>query len=375
MRCRIFKRKTGVWYTDHTDARTGKRIKAAVGPSKAEAQDVLAKIRTEMIEKGYFEKKREPRVLYENFVKTYMEWAWASKKSAREDERFLRLAARDFQGKLLCKITPAMVEAYRIRRSAEKVAYADRQLTPRQIQYEMAILKGFFSKAQQYGAVAHNPVKEIKMPRVSSGRIRYLQPHEIDALLRACDHGPKFLTNMIVFALELGMRSGEILGLRWDDVDFGNGVVHIREAKSGKARSIALNDASRGALRGQMSINNVVNRGEGYVFGKEDGTKRLSTRNAFESAVKRAGLKDVVFHTCRHTTATTLINDGVPVTTVMQMLGHRALATTMKYYHAAPQQVRLAMQRPHQVTGKVEDSMSGDTEKTDRQITTAADTD
>ena len=129
--------------------------------------------------------------------------------------------------------------------------------------------------------------------------------------------------------------------------------MHVREAKSGHARSIALNDTARAALRSQLSVQNVLGKGQGYVFGVGNGEKRRSVRNAFEGAVKRAGLTDVVFHTLRHTCATTLINDGIPVTTVMQMLGHRAVATTMKYFHAAPSEMKRAMQRDSQVTGRM----------------------
>lgn len=142
------------------------------------------------------------------------------------------------------------------------------------------------------------------------------------------------------------MRQGELLGLRWQDVDLDDGTVTVRhslgrgglglgERKTESSKqTIRLPPSALAVLRRHKASRKVVRLGEGYVFGTVKGT-RLDHRNdsrRFQRAVLPAGIEHHRFHDLRHTYATMLLARGVDVAVVSKALGHADLATTVDIY-------------------------------------------
>jgi len=363
MIARTYKRN-GKWWVDYTDARTGRRVRRCVSPSKAEAEDVLAKIRAETVERGFFEPRKELRVLFEEFAEEYLAWAKANKRSYPQDARIVRYLGGTFNGKLLSEITPVMVERYKLKRSQE-FRYKTRQLVkPREVNYHLAILKALFNKAIRWGKATANPVKGVKFLKENNARTRYLDNKEIAALLAACTGSPRMehLKSLVTVALNTGMRLGEILALKWTDIDYAKGLIHIRMSKSGEGRTVPMNDAVRDALRSCVSIAQVVTPGDSFVFCHGNGKRRLSFRGAFQAALRKAGIRDFRFHDLRHTFASHLASNGVDILVLKELLGHKTLAMTMRYSHLFPDRGRKAVDRLSAIYGTLPSPTEAETQ-------------
>lgn len=173
-----------------------------------------------------------------------------------------------------------------------------------------------------------NPIKwkllKRKRPRE---RIRFLMPEEAR---RIYDELPRHIGQLFVMALATGCRLEELEALEWSSVR--NNQLYIPVSKGGDPREVPLNESARRVLADAKSDSD-------YVF---DVTNR---RKYWEAARERCGLKDFRWHDLRHTAATWLAMEGVPLQVIQQILGHKDIKTTMRYLHAVPDQVKREMER------------------------------
>jgi integrase len=179
-------------------------------------------------------------------------------------------------------------------------------------------------------------VRKVKLLEENNCRLRFLSKTECQALIKACD---AHLRPIVICALNTGMRKGEILGLKWDDVDLVHGFILLQITKNGERREPPINHTL-------MAILQDLFRGTGerprridipYVFydTRTDG-RYNNIQKSFNTAMKRAGIKDFRFHDLRHTFASHLVMAGVDITTVKDLLGHKTLTMTLRYAHLAP---------------------------------------
>jgi len=226
----------------------------------------------------------------------------------------------------LDEITPLQVEEYRSARLAEKV----KGITTNR---ELAILKSMFTKASDSGLVISNPVKKVKfIPETDSMRERILTPAEEKRLM---DAAVPHLRPFLAIALNTGMRRGEILNLRWPQVDFRSRLVHVIKTKRAKNRIVPMNRTlyeTLKALRAEASGSDKV-----YEW--------KHVQKAYEKARKNAELVGLRLHDLRHTFATRLIQAGVDVFTVQRILGHSTITMTMRYVHSFEPEMRAAVEK------------------------------
>jgi integrase len=152
----------------------------------------------------------------------------------------------------------------------------------------------------------------------------------------------KTIRPIIQAAILTGMRLNEILTLQRDQVY--NNQIHIKaqDAKSKKAREIAINDAL-GALLAELEE---INGGRSpYVFIQKNGRRFLSVRTAFSNACKRAGIENFRFHDLRHTFASQLVMAGADLPSVQKLMGHSDIKMTMRYAHLAPGHLKAAVDK------------------------------
>jgi integrase len=146
---------------------------------------------------------------------------------------------------------------------------------------------------------------------------------------------------IVVFAASTGMRLGEIVNLRWMDVDMLGSVIRLSNhdgftTKNRRCRLIPMNATVVGILMKQP-------KGGEYVFVGQRGRKLNAgwVSRKFKSYVRATGLSEEIhFHSLRHACASWLIQHNVSVFNVKEILGHRNIATTMVYVHAAPEQLK-----------------------------------
>jgi integrase len=211
----------------------------------------------------------------------------------------------------------------------------------------VAALSAALSWAEDRGLVDRNVAKgaarrgrDVEPP----GRVRYLTDEEREALLEACaeEREPR-LVPMLKLALLTGMRRGELLGLRWADVDLDRGLASLPRTKSGHPRSVALSTPAVELLR-DLYRDRVL--GWPHVFAnRKSWGKPTFPRAAFDRAVARARLEDFRWHDLRHTFASYLLSAGATLPELAAALGHRSLAMVQRYAHLErPHAARLAEQ-------------------------------
>ena len=191
------------------------------------------------------------------------------------------------------------------------------------------------------------PTKQVKMVRQDNRRMRFLSEEEARKLLDALQVRSPDMHDIALFALFAGLRAGEIHGLTWGDVNLDAGTLYIRDPKNKVSRHAHITPEIRAVLvrRGVDGMNR-----PDYVFPARDGGQRRWVSDTFERVVEALGFNDgiedsrqkVVFHSLRHTFASWLVQRGVPLYTVAELMGHTTLEMTKRYSHLAPDTMRAA---------------------------------
>ncbi len=196
----------------------------------------------------------------------------------------------------------------------------------------LATLKHAFSKAVEWNMVEEEVLKRIRRAKLleeNNRRLRYLSKEECQELINNCD---QHLKPIVITALNTGMRKGEILSLRWDNVDLKHGFILLDKTKNGERREIPINNTLRRTL---LSITRRLD--VPYVFyDTVTGNPYQDVKRSFNSACRKAKIKDFRFHDLRHCFASHLVMSGIDLTTVKELLGHKTLTMTLRYSHLAP---------------------------------------
>ena len=206
-----------------------------------------------------------------------------------------------------------------------------------------AILSHVFSMAVQWGWVRDNPVRSIAKRRENPGRARFLSRDELTRLLDECrkSRQPE-LELLVMMALSTGMRRGELLGLRWSEVDLDRGLARLIDTKNGEARAVTLTPTVRAHLKERALKTGLVF----HAPGEPD--RPLDPRGAFEAACERAGIADFVWHDLRHTTASYLAMSGATLAEIAAVLGHKTLQMVKRYSHLSDDHVSGVIERMDQ---------------------------
>ena len=202
--------------------------------------------------------------------------------------------------------------------------------------WELGCLRILLNKAVEWGKLESNPIAKVRRFREPPPRERFLTRDEARRLIDAA--GPA-LRPIIIVALGTGMRRGEILALKWADLDFVRGLISITISKSGKPRKVPMSGSVAAALGA------VPRRGEFVFMNGEPGQSVTSIKDAFKAACATAKIAGFRFHDCRHTFASRALEAGADLMSVSKILGHSSIAMTAKYLHASGEGQRLAVNR------------------------------
>jgi integrase len=227
------------------------------------------------------------------------------------------------------------------------------KVAPGSIVKELNILKHIFHLAVDWELIPSNPAQGMKMPRVPSGRIRYLQPGELHAVLGACPTWLRPIAGLLAFT---GMRRGEALALRWLDVDRKSERIMLPITKNGDGRIVWLN-----ALACQV-LDSIARNGASptdHVFSVTSGVTPENVSLAFLRACRKVGIADFRLHDLRHTAASWLRMSGADLQDVAELLGHRDLRMTKRYSHLSPAHLSAAVKRLDNVFGHSLQFVSG----------------
>jgi integrase len=215
-------------------------------------------------------------------------------------------------------------------------------------------------QAVKWHMIPRNAAEAVKAPRPSPEEIRPLSREQTKTLLEVAKKEVRFEA-LYVLAVTTGLRQGELLGLKWEDVDLEDGVVRVRrtlarhrgrlvlgEPKTKRSRrTVQLTEAAVKALKEHLArqreqVEKLDDKYEdqGLVFATQKGTLVNPTnlrKRSFEPLLEKAGLPSIRFHDLRHTCATLLLSSNVNPKIVSEMLGHATIAITLDTYsHVLP---------------------------------------
>lgn len=316
----VFQRKDrSGWFVSYIDA-SGKRHKAKVtAHTRTQALTALSAIRTRE-EKG--------RILG---VKAASDISTADLLARYKRHQKTRLRPTTFErlaGILETLKTRLPQHAKEITRASVQDFISSRAETvaPGTIQKEITVLKHALKLAVEWELLNENAAHGAKLPRVPEGRTRYLSPSELKAALEAA---PVWMRPPIALAAFTGMRRGELLGLRWLDVDLPNRRLYLRETKNGSLRVLVLNEL---AVQVIASLPQGA-PGDLVLTGVDPQQLTVYTRRIFA----KLKIQGASFHSLRHTAASWLVMQGVDLYAVGQLLGHKTPRMTQRYAHLSPQ--------------------------------------
>ena len=330
------------WYADFTDA-SGRRVKRSTGTvDRKDAAALLAKWKHEAHRQKMW--GEEPPRGYDELMLTYLNGPSKDKRAHDRDLSAAKRLTPVFQGRVLNALGAADIQAYIDQRRQDGVG-------PATINKELNLLSAALNYARrrlQWNVP--NPVEGMRL-RPPEGRIRWIDRTEAARLIQAAETIRGYLPDFIQLGLNTGMRKGEMLGLSWDRVDLDRGILYLtdKDQKSGKHGSVPLNAEALAALQRRRAHRDAFCPDSPWVFAKRDGTRIADIKKGFKTACERAGLEDFHPHDLRHTCAAWLVQGGVDIRTVSELLRHNSIQITMRYAHLAPENVRDAVERLSQM--------------------------
>ena len=218
------------------------------------------------------------------------------------------------------------------------------------------ILVKMFNLAEDWGwrPPGRNPCRFVRRYKVEKHHERFLTPEELCRLGQALDAAPaeQVASAHAAAAIRLlvltGCRRNEILGLRWEDLDFDAGEMRLADSKTG-ARVVPMPPPAAKVLEGLPRV-----AGNPWVFpGRKKGTGQRNINDSWDRIRKRAGLDGVRLHDLRHSYASRALALGEGLPMIGELLGHRKVQTTARYAHLARDSVRAS-------TAKVAESIGAD---------------
>ena len=231
--------------------------------------------------------------------------------------------------------------------SADFAQYRDERLqgiTAKSLKRQLSPIHNMFEVARdEWGLpIRENPLDKVKLKAVDNRRERRLKDGELELILEAAKtRRNPYIIPIILFALETAMRRGEILALRWDDVDLKRLCVTIREAKNGYSRTIPLTPAACELTCALVQ----GNRREGSDTEKVFPTTANAVRLLWQRITKAAGIQDLHFHDLRHEAISRFFELGLTVPEVASISGHRDARMLLRYAHAQTKVVQEKLSR------------------------------
>lgn len=222
------------------------------------------------------------------------------------------------------------------------------------INRELSLLRSVFGFAKQNGWLIRSPFeqgKSIISTAIEAKRERVLSREEEVRLLAVCEERERrHLRPLLIAALDTGARRGELLRLRWQDVDLLNGLLAVTSYKGKKTttRTVGMTARLRAELERLYELA-PLDPG-GLVFGIKAGFVK-----AFDTACKKAGIEDFRFHDCRHTAITRMVQAGMPHTEIMKLSGHSVFQTFARYVNATGETARRGADALDNLTRQLEE--------------------
>lgn len=366
----IRKRADGLWEGRASvgrDPRTGKQIRKSVyGKSQGEVRKKLAAITNAVDDGAYI----SPAKI------TFGEWlvVWIDEYCAGLKPRTRALYKNSIDARILpelgavrlLSLSPAMIQKF-YNNALQGHADGKNTISPKTIKNLHGIIHKALKQAVEVGYLKINPAEACKLPKTIKPQIQPMDREHIKSFIETVQED--YLFRLFMVALFTGLRSGEVLGLTWECIDFQNGTInvvkqlqrvtkeyHLLPPKNSKPRTIApasfvlevLQDQREEQEQWRQAAGDLWKNENDFVFTNEIGmhfSQQLLHKHLKNAAVK-IGLPSLRFHDLRHTYAVAAIQAGDDIKTVSENLGHASVAFTLDVYgHVTEQMKRTSADR------------------------------
>ncbi len=351
--------------------------RCALATNEKEAKKIESIIKTEILRGNYnYSKARNATKLKEG-IELFKKYSFCNKSSHKSDMSNIKKII-DFFGNNcpLDIITPSKIEDFKIYLKSYKVTekikinnpeygkmgcrkkYIYKEIIKEKnrsnatINRHLELLSKMFNLCIENDLIEKNPCQAVGQLREENFKIRFLTTEEEKALFNAIEttsYSNKnnevifpyiHLKPLIICALQTGMRRSEIFGLKWAQVDFKNGFIDVLKTKSGKARKIPISKRLETILKDVLATSG----NNDYVFINMATNKPYTDiKKSFSTVLKNANIENFRFHDLRHTVATRMVESGVDLLVVQEILGHSNIQTTMRYAHPVPERKKKAI--------------------------------
>jgi len=317
----IYKKPNGKFYCRIQYKRVRQNLLCAGCSKEDEAKIFMANALNHLVQvvNGVAKDERK-QIRFKDLTKVFLTYSETNKKDYKRDKAKVEIL-KEFFGDDLDKITPSRIEDFKAK-MLEKYskAYVNRYL---------ACLKTIFNLGIKNELITYNPMKAVKMLKEDNQKIRYLTE---DEECRLFEFLPEHLKPIVICALQTGLRKSNILNLRWELVDLEFKFIEIlaQNNKGHKIIKIPISDKLLKVLESLPKINE-------YVFANPiTGLPYKDISEGFNNALDKAKIENFRFHDLRHTVATRLVEKGIDLRVVQEIMAHSTIVTTQRYMHPTP---------------------------------------
>jgi integrase len=210
--------------------------------------------------------------------------------------------------------------------------------------YMTALGNAFTVALNEWEWVQENPMQKISKLPEPRGGMRFLDDEERERLLEACKvSASPYLHTLVVLALSTGARHGELINLRWGDIDWQRRVITLHDTKNKERRLLPLAHYALQLMEEHNKVRNIVSD---LVFpSPSQPLKPWDSRSAWLFALKKAGIRDFRFHDLRHSCASYLAMNGASIAEIAEVLGHKTLRMVKRYAHLSEAHTAKVVQR------------------------------
>jgi integrase len=273
---------------------------------------------------------------------SYEKVAIREQKTGQETMARIRFGFADWMNLRLDQITIKAADDWR----AGRLKFGKTNST---VNRDFAAIKAVLNRAVSWGVIESNPIAKLKPLKVDKqGVIRYLsedEDHRLRAALEHTDPRAPYLKPLVLVDLNTGLRKGELLNLKWNDVDLDQRNIRVlgSGAKTSQTRHVHLNSEAFGVLSEMVDDC----ESNDYVFKNPQTGGRLGHfRRSWEGLMKNADIKEKFrVQDMRHDFCSQHAMSGTPLNDIRQMAGHADFATTLRYAHLSPDHQKATVER------------------------------
>jgi integrase len=252
-------------------------------------------------------------------------------KNAVNTKRHLLWWKRQIGHYTLADVTPAIIGQYRDTLLKGITTRGTKRGNATVIRYLAALSHTYSVAMREWAWIDDTPMRKVTKPKNPRGRVRYLEDDERQRLLDVCYASKsKHLYCIVVLAISTGMRHGEIVGLKWSNIDINNSRITLHDTKNGDRRSVPLTGH---ALSQIITLSKVRRIDTELLFPGKNPKKPIDTRKPWYTALSKAKIIDFRFHDLRHCTGSYLAMNGATLIEIAAVLGHKTLEMVKRYSH------------------------------------------